>query len=186
MTPQEIAEKWIAKDGEIRPVNNELKQQRYSTEDDRKWLTDKLYRDHHTYLCPTVADGEYRGEDLEWQWQIQHTQGWGNLREEEVELYVNSNATTRPTIRLKQPDIALTDTRFESPAIDAENIDLLGLTINEAYLHGVISGQKKRIEQLESALKGYVKVEDVEQMLKDHYDAVTAEYITNQIKQLSK
>lgn len=28
-------------------------------------------------------------------WQIEHTRGWGTLRSDETELYVNSNATTR-------------------------------------------------------------------------------------------
>lgn len=50
MTPQEIANNWIAENGEIRPLLT--------------YATNKI----HIYPCPTLADGEYRGGDLDFEW----------------------------------------------------------------------------------------------------------------------
>lgn len=73
MKPQEIAENWIAEKGEIRPVNKLMPEKglcELYTCDFKGCECDKYFDfeeivKQHTYPCPTLADGEYKGKDLE-------------------------------------------------------------------------------------------------------------------------
>lgn len=61
MTPQEIAEKWLIKNGIANPIISELSSQDALCLNERTFKVDLSIE----YPCPTLSDGEYRGEDLE-------------------------------------------------------------------------------------------------------------------------
>jgi len=51
----------------------------------------------------TLPDRIYNADEVREVTEIKHTKGWSQLRDDEVDLYANSNATTRRRLALAEP-----------------------------------------------------------------------------------
>lgn len=107
MTPKEIATTWLAKDGEIRPVPNPEYLEEWPIPEYQHLLDE--WQQQHTYPCPTLKDGEYRGDGLEFLTleRLYSIDDWKEAFKDFDGSYITDrhNREYKVAIRLKTPAI---------------------------------------------------------------------------------